>query len=73
MWFAVRTGIAAGVAILGIYLLAGIVVVGWTAIGIGQGIPPIAFFGRTYYAVALSPVYLLLYLVFGVVEHRTHG
>jgi|GEM_PF-2152721 len=123
-WVAVRTGLAAGVVTLGLYLLAGIVVadwnvrefvarlspsivawlvlvggvaitvvsvpvvvylrfrvvsplvvlcvaiVGWTALGIGQGIAPVAFFGLAYYAFAMSPVYLLCYLVFGAVEYR---
>lgn len=43
--------------------------VGWTGLGIGQGIPLTAAFGLFYYALMLSPVYILLYLVFGGVEY----
>lgn len=46
------------------------VLVGWTGLGFVQEIPPTAFFGLSYYALALSPVYLLLYLVCGGIEYR---
>lgn len=123
-WTAVRTGIGVGAATLGVYLVAGFVVagwslgefltqltpsilgwlvlagaiavtvvavpvvgylrfrvvsplvvlcaavVGWTGLGVAQGIPLPDLFGLSYYAFALSPVYLLCYVVFGAVEYR---
>lgn len=49
-------------------IVLSLIVVGWTGIGIGQGIPPTASFGLAAYAFAFSPLYLVLFLLFGAVE-----
>jgi len=54
-------------------LVLSVAVVGWTGLGLVQGIPLQDLFGLSYYALALSPVYLLCYLVFGGLEYWLRG
>lgn len=51
-------------------VILGLILLGWIGVGIGQGIPHTAVFGLSIYALYLSPVYLLLYLMCGGVEYR---
>lgn len=51
-------------------VILGLVLLGWIGVGIGQGIPHSAVFGLSIYALYLSPVYILLYVVCGGIEYR---
>lgn len=51
-------------------VILGLILLGWIGLGIGQGIPLAAGFGLSLYALYLSPLYLLLYLVCGGLEYR---
>ncbi|QLD89167.1 hypothetical protein HWV07_09030 [Natronomonas salina] len=62
-----RLQVVAPLVILGLLLL------GWIGLGLGQGIPLTAVFGLALYALYLSPVYLLLYLVCGGIEYRVQN
>lgn len=53
--------------------LLGVIVIGWTAVGIGSGsIAAGATFGLAFYAIGLSPAYVILYLLLGSGEYYAH-
>lgn len=68
--FAVPTALYLYARLVAPLVLLGVVVVGWLAIGISSGIIEAgAIFGLGLYAVGLSPLYVVLYLVLGGGEY----